>query len=224
VEVRIEDGVLEIRIPVLEKPEPGKSGRTLTVASSADDRPTRLLVDGNPLYVRLRAYIKRRDLRSNARLASLSGENQGGDTGKADHGTFWSKLRRRAAPRTKLLENLKPEKWYYSGIEVRQGVRLNCVLYGSWSRVEVYINTGSLERNAAIFGHLMSSKDRIESTFGETLEWEQVPGKPRFRIVKRLDLGGLFDKEKWPEIQDAMIQGMIRLERAFRPHIEALPL
>ena len=41
------------------------------------------------------------------------------------------------------------------------------------------------------------------------------------RISKRFSLGGYRNDEgEWSEIQDTMIDGMIRLEEAFRPHID----
>jgi hypothetical protein len=41
--------------------------------------------------------------------------------------------------------------------------------------------------------------------------------------MKTIGIGGYRDDEsKWPEIQDAMIDAMIRLEKALRQHIESL--
>jgi hypothetical protein len=38
-------------------------------------------------------------------------------------------------------------------------------------------------------------------------------------------LGGYRDEpSKWPEIQEAMVDYMVRLESAFRPHIDELEL
>ena len=42
-------------------------------------------------------------------------------------------------------------------------------------------------------------------------------------LGKQLSLGGYRDGEKWSEIQDTMIDAMIQLEAAFRPHIDRLP-
>ena len=43
------------------------------------------------------------------------------------------------------------------------------------------------------------------------------------RIGTRIEVGGYRDDEaKWPAIQDAMIDAMVRLETALRPHIEKL--
>jgi hypothetical protein len=34
--------------------------------------------------------------------------------------------------------------------------------------------------------------------------------------------GGYLDENRWPEIQEALIDAMIRLEAAFRPRIEGV--
>jgi hypothetical protein len=62
----------------------------------------------------------------------------------------------------------------------------------------------------------------IESDFGEPLLWQRIEGKRACRIKKEIDIGGYRDEDKWPEVQDAMIDAMIRLEKALRPHIEKL--
>ena len=53
--------------------------------------------------------------------------------------------------------------------------------------------------------------------------WEALEGKQAKRIAKYFELGGYRDDEaKWPEIQDAMIDAMIRLDRALCPYITKL--
>jgi hypothetical protein len=42
------------------------------------------------------------------------------------------------------------------------------------------------------------------------------------RIKKDIDLGGYRDEDSWPQIHDAMIDAMIRLEKALKPHIAGL--
>ena len=72
--------------------------------------------------------------------------------------------------------------------------------------------------------HSKKLKRKIEEVFGEPLEWQRLEGQRSCRIGKRFSLGGYRDdEEKWQEIQDAMIDAMIRLEAALRPHIDRLP-
>jgi len=37
-------------------------------------------------------------------------------------------------------------------------------------------------------------------------------------------MGGYRDEEQWPEIQSAMVDAIVRLERALKPHVAALQI
>ncbi len=54
----IKAGILTVKIPVNEKPEPSATGKTLVVASSHGNQTTTVMVDGKPLIIGLNAYIK----------------------------------------------------------------------------------------------------------------------------------------------------------------------
>ena len=52
-----------------------------------------------------------------------------------------------------------------------------------------------------------------------------VVSKRASRISFTTKIGGYRDDEqKWPEIQDAMIELMMNLEQSLRPHLESLQL
>ena len=42
------------------------------------------------------------------------------------------------------------------------------------------------------------------------------------RISRVIEQGSYRDEERWPEIHDAMIDAMIRFEKALRPHLSRL--
>jgi hypothetical protein len=55
------------------------------------------------------------------------------------------------------------------------------------------------------------------------LSWQRLDLKRSCRVAYTVSAGGWkSDEAKWPEIQDAMIDGMVRLERALKPQIAAL--
>jgi hypothetical protein len=54
----LKDGKLTIEIDIHE-PEPSKSGKTLTIASTRGNQVTPILVHGQPLIIGVNAYIKR---------------------------------------------------------------------------------------------------------------------------------------------------------------------
>jgi hypothetical protein len=80
-------------------------------------------------------------------------------------------------------------------------------------QVELYIDCG--QEPEAMFDKLMASKDAIETQFGGSLEWQRLEEKRACRIRKVLEVGGYrADEAKWPEVQDAMIDAMVRLQAA----------
>jgi hypothetical protein len=44
------------------------------------------------------------------------------------------------------------------------------------------------------------------------------------KVVKYIDVGGYADESRWADVQDAMIDAMVRLERAFSPYIRKLTI
>ena len=140
---------------------------------------------------------------------------------------FWASLLGRAEKKTKLHSNRSAVDGNYIRTGTgTSGLGLSYVIQRHTSDIELYIDRGreADDENEHILDRLERSKQEIEETFGESLEWQRLEGKRACRISKRFSLGGYRDdEERWPEIQDAMIDGMIRLEAALRPHIDRLP-
>ena len=93
--------------------------------------------------------------------------------------------------------------------------------------VELIIERGKGQKteNKAIFDKLFSEKAAIESACGADLVWDRLDNKQSCRIRYSCSSGGYLEKEEdWLAIHDEMIDAMTRLEKAFRPHVEALKL
>ena len=140
---------------------------------------------------------------------------------------FWTQLLERAKERTQLHANISASQYSYVQTGTgRRGLTLRYVVQQHTSDIDLYIDRGmdSDSENEEIFDRLKQSQAEIEDAFGEPLEWQRLEGKRACRIVKRFSLGGYQDdEERWSDIQDPMIDGMIRLEAALRPHIDRLP-
>ena len=141
---------------------------------------------------------------------------------------FWTSLLERAKEKTLLHANTSPSQSNYVMTGAgRSGLNFRYVIQQHTSEIDLYIDRGreADNENEEIFDTLEEAKDKIEEVFGESLEWQRLEGKRACRIGKRFSLGGYRDdEEEWSEIQDAMIDGMIRLEAALRPHIDRLPV
>ncbi|MGA7723259.1 MAG: hypothetical protein WCA84_18980 [Ignavibacteriaceae bacterium] len=57
-DVKIENGKLTIVID-LQEPTPSASGKTLVVATTHGNTPTKCLINGKPVVIGLNAYIKK---------------------------------------------------------------------------------------------------------------------------------------------------------------------
>ena len=138
---------------------------------------------------------------------------------------FWTLLLERAKEETLLHANSSPSHRAEIWTTVKSGLFFRYVIRQYGSAVELYIDRGrdADSENNEIFDTLEKAKGEIEEVFGEPLEWQRLEGQRSCRIGKQLSLGGYPDGEKWSEIQDTMIDAMIRLEAAFRPHIDRLP-
>jgi len=138
---------------------------------------------------------------------------------------FWTGLLDRAKFTTRLHANISPSRdnWIAAGSGI-SGLVFSYVVRQQDSHVELYIDRDKepLE-NKRIFDQFARSRDTIEAAFGAPLEWERLDTKRACRIKYEIEIGGYrSDEARWPEIQTAMIDAMVRLERALKPHIAKL--
>jgi Domain of unknown function (DUF4268) len=139
---------------------------------------------------------------------------------------FWETLLERARQKTKLYSTLSPTKdnWiaFSSG---KPGLAFQTSITQHEATVQLVIDRGkdSTEDNQKILDHLKNRKPEIEQAFGEPLEWYEPEGIRLRRIIHEVKAGGYKDEgAKWPEIQDAIIDAMVRLEKALRPFIQSI--
>ncbi|GAB1393166.1 DUF4268 domain-containing protein [Rhodocyclaceae bacterium] len=140
---------------------------------------------------------------------------------------FWTRLLGEAKTRTKLHAAITPGKYHWVGTgSGRGGVTYNYVVWERESAVELYIDRGKDcdAENKGIFDALHARKDEIEASFGEPLEWQRLDNKRACRIRKSFALGGWKEQETWDAAVPPMVDAMIRLEKALKPHIQKLAI
>ena len=139
---------------------------------------------------------------------------------------FWTQLLDYAATKTKLHANISPSQrgWIETGAGI-SGLGYHYAVTKHEAYVHLYIDRGkdSEKENLSIFKQLEASKVEIERDSGAPLEWQELEGRRACRIMYTIKEGGYRDPEdKWPEIHKAMVDAMIRLEKALGPHIKKL--
>lgn len=138
---------------------------------------------------------------------------------------FWKQLLERAKGRTTLHGRISPSPDHWiSASAGKSGLGYNYVIRTEDAQVELYIDRGDADQNKQIFDALHARQDEIHAVFGRSLEWQRLDAKRASRIRDVFPDGGLRDQQKWPEIQEQMIEAMIRLERALKPEIQRLKL
>jgi hypothetical protein len=140
--------------------------------------------------------------------------------------TFWTSLLPRARERTNLHAAISPstDSWVSAG-SGHSGVHFLYVIRQHDASVQLNIEREDAAENERIFDTLSEQRSEIEAEYGGALEWSRVEGRKRCRIGVTLPDGGYRDdKKRWPEIQDTMVDAMVRMERALKPRLTGLRL
>jgi len=69
---------------------------------------------------------------------------------------------------------------------------------------------------------LFARREEIEHVFGAALEWDRHSQGHGSYIRYKLAGGGLQEREAWPELQERMIEAMVRFQKALGPVIRGV--
>ncbi len=137
---------------------------------------------------------------------------------------FWTQLIQRSHERTGLFAKKSPtsDSWISVGIG-RGGFSLYVSQSKGQTRIECYITFGQYEeKTVAAFNALRERRQKIETTFGEQLDWQELPGRLGSRICTYMPGSWMSPEAEWPALQDEMIAILLRLEKSLRPEIQML--
>lgn len=81
---------------------------------------------------------------------------------------------------------------------------------------------GGEQRTKAAFQALHEQREAIERAYGTSLAWQLLPEKRGCRIYAVVDGGWKTAEDEWPELQDRLIDAMVRLERSFKSPLTSL--
>ncbi len=134
---------------------------------------------------------------------------------------FWEELLRRAKEKALNLHAARSptkDSWISAGAGLKSGLAFSYVVWlAKRTAVEFWIGTDDKAENKRIFDLLHERCQSIEKEFGAQLIWERLDEGLGSRIRWVIEKGGIADSEqKWPEIQDAMIDAMKRLSTAIK--------
>lgn len=140
---------------------------------------------------------------------------------------YWTGLLDYANHKTDLHTNASPGKYNWLGTGAgHSGMSYNYKIkqHAVWAELYIDRDKDTGEKNLEIFDRLAAEKDNIESSFGGELRWKRLEDKRACRILTEELPVGYRDEEQWRESYEPLVDRMIRLEQALRPHIAALNL
>jgi hypothetical protein len=139
---------------------------------------------------------------------------------------FWTGLLEKSKNKTKLFSTISPsaDRWISTG-SGKAGVNFIYLIFKNDAGIELYIDSSNQSKNKAVFDQLYNQKSMIDEEFGAELTWMRLDNKQSSRIRWTLtDHWGLNDTEMWPQIQDRLIDAMIKFDRTLRPRINNLQI
>lgn len=134
---------------------------------------------------------------------------------------FLRQLHERAKTKTPLHAKVKVgSRNYFSVNAGKKGLSYGYIVLMDRGIVNLYIDNGNKEWNKDEFTRLYRHKIKIEEAFGGELEWHLMPEQKSSYIRFTVSGYNLRNTEMWVEIQEKLIDAMIRLEKAFHPYIQ----
>jgi uncharacterized protein with ParB-like and HNH nuclease domain len=135
---------------------------------------------------------------------------------------YWSQLLP-LLENTTLFSNVSASKdhWISSGAGTA-GLSYTLVITKMYVRIELTILTSSKDKNKMFFNKLLRNKETIEQTFGQKLEWEELPENKMSRIKIEKQGVNLFRKTDWLEMNEFIITNLPQFEKAFSSFIKNL--
>lgn len=180
-------------------------------------------IDSNSKFSILKKLLSLYEMEEELIIKYQTGPVNNDEPSKANlHRKFWQQL----LPHIKeidLFKNIRPTKdhWLSTGSGVT-GVSYTLVITKSCSRVELDLMTSSKDLNKSYFRQLFVHKDVIESTFGNSLEWQELPDKKMCRIKTELEGLDFFNQEEWHVWNDFFMENLPKFKNAFDPFVVEL--
>lgn len=136
---------------------------------------------------------------------------------------FWKALVDKLSSKAPGIKPQKPRAQHWLQLSLgRTGFILISTASQKDSRVgvEVYINaTDSKNR----FAQLLAQRERIESSLGFALDWQELPDSHACRIVIYRADSPLEDESRWGEYLEWLVRHILKFDAVFRPVIKGLP-
>ena len=130
---------------------------------------------------------------------------------------FWKQLLQVMNEQSDLFKNISPSKdnWIGCG-SGHSGIAYSFVVTSNYARIELWIIGKTQEENKQIFDNIFSKKEKIESSFGDHLDWQRRDDGKGSRIAYWLRDVNVFNEEDWPEMINFLTSNMVKFEGSIK--------
>jgi hypothetical protein len=137
---------------------------------------------------------------------------------------FFDQLLSVANQKTNLFSNISPNGYqnWISASAGRSGMNWLMASMKKSSRIDFWLSSPTREINKERFEKLVIHKDKIEETFGEKLIWDFKENRKQHNLRTYSTVGGIDEIDKWPDIQNDLVDRLIRFEQSLRPYIKTI--
>ncbi|MBT6051378.1 MAG: DUF4268 domain-containing protein [Candidatus Marinimicrobia bacterium] len=109
----------------------------------------------------------------------------------------------------------QPQNWYTFSSGNKKFVYGHSFAQGSRVRTEIYIDAGDLDENKKFFDKLYEEKEKIETDYGQELEWERLDVKRACRVAVYRP-GSIEDSsDEIQKIKEWGIQNLLTMKNVF---------
>lgn len=126
--------------------------------------------------------------------------------------------------KTNLFNRIAPlgyQSWINAGSGT-SGISWVVVAMKKSARIDLYFGSPDSDINRNRFEYLASKKQEIEEKFGEPLIWDFNNNRKQQFIRSICPIGNFEEEEKWPEIQNDLVDRLIRLENTLKPYFSSI--
>ena len=138
---------------------------------------------------------------------------------------FWTLLLDQVNNQSDLFRNISPRYDHWMGVgSGKAGISFNFTIFKDHAACEIYFDKGkgSEALNKERYDSIYSFKDKLESELSYPIIWQRLDEKRASRIKIEIQGSGLNDKEKWPKLQEKMIDAMMQMHKGFIPFVKKL--
>lgn len=136
---------------------------------------------------------------------------------------FWEQLIARSKQKTQILRNKVPISDKYIGVGAgKSGFAYNLAVDDHSAEVRLKIDRSDVNWNKKTFKTLLDNRIKIERDFGAPLIWDRLDNNKASLIRYKITDHGLQDKSRWPELQDKLVDAIIKFEQALNPYIKQI--